>query len=75
MNTKKIICGLAASLAMSGAFGTVTMAEPSPKGPAAINASGAPAARGPKAHKVTKKKHHKPPHKKHIRKSHRNASR
>jgi hypothetical protein len=71
MNTKKIVWGLAASLAMSGAFGTVTMAEPGPKGPATHAAPAEPEGRGPKAHKVIKKKHHKPHHKKHHRRHHR----
>jgi hypothetical protein len=72
VNTKKIIWGLAASLAMSGAFGTVSMAEPGPKGPVTHSAPTEPEARGPKAHKVIKKKHHKAPHhKKHHRRHHR----
>ncbi len=70
MNTKKIIWGLAASLAMSGAFGTVTMAEPGPKGPATHSASAEPEARGHNAHKAFHKKHHKAPHKKHHRRHH-----
>ncbi|NTW52058.1 MAG: hypothetical protein HGB22_05675 [Chlorobiaceae bacterium] len=71
MNTKKIIWGLAASIAMSGAFGTVTMAEAGPKGLATHSAPAEPGARGSRAHKVIKKKHHKAPHKKHHRKHHR----
>jgi len=71
MNTKKIVWGLAASLAMSGAFGTVTMAEPAPNGPATHSAPANPGARGPRAHKELKKKHHRQHHKKHHRRHNR----